>query len=216
MVKKHSITVKAMNESIRDKEAVRRAFLCAFKAFPANSPSTPNKRERTGEFLLRLSWNSPVFLMASNGANLLNVRAGSHAEIHMVIIVTNSVRARTSGWYPNTASCLPATRLPNSAFIICKSPILIATPNRFPSMIGMVQSTAASCSRHVRICFGVAPMLEKMPNWWILAFMDTANELCIMTIREKEVIIIIIMNIGNSSLGAMSCGLRMRYIARSS
>ncbi|WP_330670802.1 hypothetical protein [Enterocloster clostridioformis] len=46
--------------------------------------------------------------------------------------------------------------------------------------------------------------------------MDTANELCIMTIREKEVIIIIIMNIGNSSLGAMSCGLRMRYIARSS
>ena len=37
-----------MNENIRDKDAVRRAFRCAFKAFPANSPSVPNKNVSTG------------------------------------------------------------------------------------------------------------------------------------------------------------------------
>ena len=98
IVKKHCITVNAMNENIRDKDAVRRAFRCAFKAFPANSPSVPNKNASTGEFFFRLSCSSPVFLIASSGVSLLNFLAGSQADIQIVITVTSSVKIKTSGW----------------------------------------------------------------------------------------------------------------------
>ncbi len=97
IAKKHCITVNAINADIRDKDAVRRAFLCAFNALPASSPSTPNSSERKWEFFRRFNCNSPVCLIASNGVSLLKVLAGSHAEIHMVSTLTSNVNTSTSG-----------------------------------------------------------------------------------------------------------------------
>ena len=95
--KKHCIIANARNANIRDRDAVRRAFLWAFRAFPASSPSTPNSSRRIEECFRRFSCNSPVFLIASSGVSLLNFPAGIHADIHIVRIVTSSVRAQTQG-----------------------------------------------------------------------------------------------------------------------
>ena len=162
--KKHCIIVKAIKENKRDREAVRRAFRWAFRALPASSPSTPNRRLRMGEDFLRLSCSSPVFLMASRGVSLLSFRAGSQAESHMVATATSRVAARIRGWYPGLDSCRPWTASLNSTLVRSISPIPPATPRRLPKNRGRAHKEAASCSRQVRICFGVAPMLEKMPN----------------------------------------------------
>ena len=45
--------------------------------------------------------------------------------------------------------------------------------------------------------------------------MDTAKELCMMTIREEAATTVIRRNRGNTSLGAVSWGSRIRYSARS-
>ena len=44
------------------------------------------------------------------------------------------------------------------------APKVKAIPTILPIKTGITQSIAASCKRQVRICPGVAPMLEKMPN----------------------------------------------------
>ena len=73
-----------------------------------------------------------------------------------------------------------------SRFVALITPKLRAIPSSQPARIGTRLSTAASCIRQNRICPGVAPILEKIPNWWIRAFMDTAKELWMIKIREKD------------------------------
>ena len=63
---------------------------------------------------------------------------------------------------------------------------LSTIPIILPDSIGSAQSTAASCIRQIRICTGVAPMLDNIPNWCTLAFIDTAKELWIIRIRDRE------------------------------
>ncbi len=195
-----------------DTDAVRSAFRCTRNAFPANSPSTPNIRESNGELHFLLGSSSRVFLIASSGVITLSFLAGIHADIPMVIAVINSVNKRISGWYPNTDARLPSISCANISNR-ARSPILPAMPSSVPRRIGAAHRYAASCKRQVRICLGVAPMLDKIPNWWILACMDTAKALCMITISEKEASPIINRNSGNTSLGASSFASRTRYIA---
>ena len=54
-VKKLSIRAKPKKERVNDSVAVRRDFFCAFSAFPASSPSVPNKSARIRDFFLRFS-----------------------------------------------------------------------------------------------------------------------------------------------------------------
>ena len=96
--KKHSIIVNPINDKVRDNVEVRSAFLCAFSAFPASSPSVPNKIERIGECLFLLSPVTPVPLIASNGVILLNFPAGSQAENSTVKTDNNTARINTKGW----------------------------------------------------------------------------------------------------------------------
>ena len=88
---------KPRKERVNDSVAVRRDFFCAFSAFPASSPSVPNKSARIRDFFLRFSCNSPVFFIASSGVILLNFLAGSQAEISTVKNEVRIVTANTSG-----------------------------------------------------------------------------------------------------------------------
>ena len=97
-VKKHSINAKLRKERVSDKVEVRKDFFCAFNAFPASSPSIPNKNARIRDFFLRFNCNSPVFFIASRGVSVLNFLAGSHAEINTVKRDTRIVIANTNGW----------------------------------------------------------------------------------------------------------------------
>ncbi len=123
----------------------------------------PNKRESAVERLLRFNESSSVFLIASSGVMALSFRAGSHADIPMVIPAARSVIRRISGWYPNTVARLPSTsRTSVSSKAI--NPLLPTMPSKVPAIIGTAHKTAASCKRQIRICFGVAPILDNMPN----------------------------------------------------
>lgn len=97
-VKKHSINVKPRKERVNDRVEVRKAFFCAFSAFPASSPSIPKKSVRMEEFFFRFSCSSPVFFMASRGVSLLSFLAGSHAETNTVRADARMVTANTRGW----------------------------------------------------------------------------------------------------------------------
>ena len=143
---------------------MRRAFCWAFIAACASSPSTPSKRGRSPVLFLRLSCSSPVFFIASRGVSLLSLMAGSHAEIHIVPAVAAKVIPSTSGWYPKTDLCLSGATFSSMAFVSCTTPILAPIPSRFPAITGTALRAAASCKRQARICLGVAPILEKMPN----------------------------------------------------
>ena len=99
----------------------------------------------------------------NEGDSLPSFLAGSQAEIHTVITVTRSVSAKTRGWYPKDAGCLPSTFRANK-LDSSRIPALAAIPTRSPARTGAAQRAAASCKRQERICLGVAPTLEKMPN----------------------------------------------------
>ena len=75
LAKKHSVMVKPRKERVRDSVEVRSVFFCAFRAFPASSPSVPNSRERTGECFFFFSCSPPVPRMASRGVIRLSFRA---------------------------------------------------------------------------------------------------------------------------------------------
>ncbi len=162
-VKKHMVRVKARNETVRDRLAVRRAFFWAFRAFPASSPSMPNIIARAGERFFLFSCSSPVFLMALMGVILLIFLAGIHAEIHTVTMVITKERTRIKGWNPHPMGIRPATSS-SIQFTPFTSPALIAMPIMFPATMGRLHSTAASCSRQARIWPGAAPTLDRIPN----------------------------------------------------
>ena len=89
--------VKPRKERVRDSVEVRSVFFCAFRAFPASSPSVPNNRERTGECFFFFSFSPPVPRMASRGVIRLSFRAGIHAENRTVRKETRRVTAKMAG-----------------------------------------------------------------------------------------------------------------------
>ena len=91
--------INPVTDSSRDKEDIRRAFLWAFNAFPASSPSIPNSQNKKGECFSFLSCKPPLFPMASRGVILLNFTAGIQAENNTVTAEATSVIAKMAGWY---------------------------------------------------------------------------------------------------------------------
>ena len=102
----------------------------------------------------------PPLLMAFYLMILLMVSVSLILIIHNSFAVSMNARIRQFGIFAGIGA----------------APELSAIPVKQPIKTGTAQSTAASCSKQVKICPGAAPIPAKMPNCRIRAFMDTAKE----------------------------------------
>ena len=199
---------------MRDRLEMRRAFFCIFRAFPASSPSIPNRLPRILWRLFFFSCSPVGSRSAWRGVILESFRAGAQAEQSTVSTADMAVTSSTAGWYWKTASCLPGKSAAN-LLTASRIPAQPAVPSRIPASTGSAQRAAASCTRHSRICPGVAPMLEKMPNWRTLACMEISKAVRITRTRDTHRTSSTAAKKGRSRGGSLSRGSVIKYLDRS-
>ena len=161
---RHCTNPKARNDSVSERAAMRRAFLCALRAFPASSPSTPNRSFRIREFFPLFSPFSAAPRTASRGVRRLNALAGIQAERNTVTNVPANARTRIAGWSEKGTSIRPSMTPSAKASVHAISPALPRMPSSMPDTAGRALKANASFKSPLRSCPGAAPTLARMPS----------------------------------------------------